>query len=78
MKFTNRNEFYLYYFRPQLLDLAAAAQTDSSHSSAVEVLNFKSDAGLDLAERYLMAVSLATHPSEFLLQGTKFLSDVVF
>jgi hypothetical protein len=53
------------------LDLAAAAQTDNSHSSAVEILNFKSDAGLDLAERYLMAVSLATHPSEFLLQGKK-------
>lgn len=59
----------LNFFRPQLLDLAAAAQTADSHAAAIEVLNFKSDSGLDSAERYLMAVSLSTHPSEFLLQG---------
>ena len=57
------------FFRPQLLDVVAAAQTADSHSAAVEVIKFTSEDGAELAERFLIAVSLSTHPSEFLLQG---------
>jgi len=52
----------------QLLDVVAAAQTQDSHQAAVKVLNFKSKTDIELAERYLVAVSLSTHPSEYLVE----------
>ena len=56
-------------FSAQLLDVVAAAQTQDSHQAAVKVLNFKSKTDIELAERYLVAVSLSTHPSEYLVEG---------
>ena len=55
-------------FRPQLLDVIAAAQTDDSFDAAVEFINFQSQ-DITLAERYLQAVSLSTRPTEHLLDG---------
>ncbi|XP_063588373.1 microsomal triglyceride transfer protein large subunit-like isoform X1 [Penaeus indicus] len=51
---------------PQLLDILAAAQTIPSHKAAMSVLNFGGP--IDNPERYLLSLSLATHPSEFVLQ----------
>ncbi|ROT61034.1 Microsomal triglyceride transfer protein large subunit [Penaeus vannamei] len=51
---------------PQLLDILAAAQTIPSHKAAMSVLNFGGP--IDNPERYLLSLSLATHPSEFILQ----------
>lgn len=55
------------HHRPQLLDILAAAQTIPSHKAAMSVLNFGGP--IDNPERYLLSLSLATHPSEFILQG---------
>jgi microsomal triglyceride transfer protein large subunit len=52
------------------LDVIAAAQTAEAHQAAIEVVNFKSKSDIELPERYLVAVSLSTHPSEFLLKGS--------
>ncbi|KAG0704324.1 Microsomal triglyceride transfer protein large subunit [Chionoecetes opilio] len=46
---------------PQLLDIAAAAQTLPSHRAAMSVLKFNGSS--ELPERYLISLSLATHPS---------------
>ncbi|XP_045138824.1 microsomal triglyceride transfer protein large subunit-like isoform X1 [Portunus trituberculatus] len=46
---------------PQLLDIAAAAQTLPAHKAAMSTLKF--NGSLELPERYLISLSLATHPS---------------
>ncbi|KAK7021851.1 hypothetical protein SK128_009107 [Halocaridina rubra] len=51
---------------PQLLDIAAAAQTIPAHKAAMSVLKFSHP--IDLPERYLWSISVTTHPPEFLLQ----------
>ncbi|KAK8742359.1 hypothetical protein OTU49_001825 [Cherax quadricarinatus] len=50
----------------QLLDIAAAAQIEPAHKAAMSVLRFNGLA--DLPERYLLSLSLSTHPSEFIIQ----------
>ena len=50
-----------------MIDVLAAAQIDEGHEIATKVIKFESD--LDLAERYLVSVSLSTQPSERLLTG---------
>ena len=40
-------------------------------------MNFKSKSDIELPERYLVAVSLSTHPSEFLLKGSYLIIDWV-
>lgn len=51
---------------PQLLDIAAAAQTVPAHKAALSVLKFNGP--IENPERYLLSVSLATHPPEFIIQ----------
>lgn len=46
---------------PQLLDIAAAAQTVPAHKAALSVIKFNGP--IELPERYLISLSLATHPS---------------
>lgn len=46
---------------PQLLDLAAAAQTMASVKAALKFLNFNSES--DLAERFLVGLLATSHPS---------------
>ncbi|KAK3869563.1 hypothetical protein Pcinc_025147 [Petrolisthes cinctipes] len=52
---------------PQLLDIAAAAQTVAAHKAAMAVLNFGAEQHI-LPERYIISLSLATHPSVALIQ----------
>lgn len=47
---------------PQLLDIAAATQTLPAHKAALSVLKFNGSS-IELPERYLISLSLATHPS---------------
>ncbi|XP_042223362.1 microsomal triglyceride transfer protein large subunit-like isoform X3 [Homarus americanus] len=49
----------------QLLDIAAAAQTEPAHKAAKSVLKFNGPTGLP--ERYLLSLSLTTHPPEFII-----------
>ncbi len=58
----------VFLFRPQLIDVVAAAQTTESYAAAIEAINFQSE-NIDLAERFLQVVSLSTRPSEYLLGG---------
>ncbi|XP_068229870.1 microsomal triglyceride transfer protein large subunit isoform X2 [Palaemon carinicauda] len=51
---------------PQLLDIVAAAQTLPAHKAAMSLVKFNGP--IDNAERYLLAVSLATHPPEFIIK----------
>lgn len=53
---------------PQLVDVIAAAQTTESHEAVIEVVKFHLAADSEIAERYLMTVSLSTRPSEYLLK----------
>ncbi|XP_071534399.1 microsomal triglyceride transfer protein large subunit isoform X1 [Panulirus ornatus] len=52
---------------PQLLDIAAAAQTVPAHKAAMSVLKFNGP--IDHPERYLLSLSLATHPAEIVIQN---------
>lgn len=51
------------------MDVVAAAQTHESYTAAIEAINFQSQ-DIDLAERFLQVVSLSTHPSEDILNGS--------
>lgn len=51
------------------MDVVAAAQTVDSHTAALDVIRFESGSNEELAERYLIVVSLSTHPSEYLVHG---------
>lgn len=57
--------------RMQLMDLMGAVQTTESHEAALKVLDFKSEAILDLNERYLWSLSLSSHPSSHIIKGEK-------
>lgn len=57
--------------RMQLMDLMGAVQTTESHEAALKVLDFKSEAILDLNERYLWSLSLSSHPSSHIIKGKK-------
>ena len=50
------------------MDITAAAQTQESHEAAAKIVGFDSEDDIELAERYLITVSLSTHPSEYLLE----------
>lgn len=52
----------------QLLDIVASTQTTASHRAAMAFLNFQEEKKIMLPERYLLTVSLATHPSAFSIQ----------
>lgn len=55
----------------QLMDLMGTVQTTESHEAALKVLDFKSEAILDLNERYLWSLSLSSHPSSHIIKGEK-------
>nr|AYP74776.1 microsomal triglyceride transfer protein [Sepioteuthis lessoniana] len=56
-----------YYIVPQLIDVASATQTASSHSSIMELLSFE-EQNIDYTERYLFTLAYATQPEEFILK----------
>ena len=56
-------------YRPQLLDVIAAAQTMEGHAAVLEAINFETNGAIDSAERYLQVLALATNPSEILIRG---------
>lgn len=55
----------------QLMDLMGAVQTTESHEATLKVLDFKSEAIVDLNERYLWSLSLSSHPSSHIIKGEK-------
>jgi len=57
----------LNFCRPQLLDIAAATQTDSAIEAAIEVLKDETD--YRMKERFVMATSFSSHPRESLLNA---------
>ena len=57
----------IYFFRPQLLDIVAATQTDAAVEAAVGFLKEQKD--YKIAERFVMASSFATHPRESLVKA---------
>lgn len=57
----------VYFCRPQLLDIAAAAQTDYAVEAALAVLTKEKD--YKMMERFVMATSFSSHPREGLLRA---------
>jgi hypothetical protein len=62
---------FSFIFRPQMLDIVAAAQTTESHNAAVEILDFESEDIVDLPERYLWSLSFGSQPLESVIRGKK-------
>lgn len=48
---------------PQILDLISAAQTDTAYDAAIAFLDF-SGKNIDLAERFLLGLSITSHPTD--------------
>ncbi len=61
--------------RGSLIDAAAAAQTHASQRALMSFVNFDDDSAVENAERYLLATSFSTHPSEDLLRDVMVNSD---
>lgn len=59
---------YFSVYSPQLIDVAAAAQTSSSQEALMGLLSFEDDYAVDYPERYLLAAAYSTHPSEALIR----------
>ena len=55
-------------FSASLIDIASAEQTSASHSALIKVIKFDDENNIDLAERYLLATALSTHPTEATLK----------
>lgn len=51
-----------------MLDIAAATQTLPAHKAALSTLKFNGSS-IELPERYLISLSLATHPSVAVVRG---------
>ena len=51
------------------MDLVAATQTLASHRAAMEAIKFDGP-DITIPERYLMALSINTHPLEKSLEGS--------
>ena len=56
-----------FYTRPQLLDIATAAQTDASREALLELLSFEDEDAVDHPQRFLFAAAYSSHPSETLI-----------
>ncbi|XP_039279167.1 microsomal triglyceride transfer protein large subunit-like isoform X2 [Nilaparvata lugens] len=56
---------------PQLYDIVGAAQTEAAHGAAMKQLQFDSESGFDLAERYLWALSFGNHPLKHVLSDIR-------
>uniref|UniRef100_A0A8C2UY91 Microsomal triglyceride transfer protein large subunit n=1 Tax=Chinchilla lanigera TaxID=34839 RepID=A0A8C2UY91_CHILA len=54
---------------PQLVDAVTSAQTPASLEAILDFLDFKSDSGIILQERFLYACGFASHPDEELLRA---------
>jgi hypothetical protein len=52
----------------QLIDIAAATQTQAAQEALLDLLSFEDDSALDYPERYLFAAAYSTHPSEALIK----------
>ncbi|KAL8616969.1 hypothetical protein ACOMHN_041887 [Nucella lapillus] len=72
-----------YYLVPQLIDIAAAAQTRPAQEALLDLLSFEDEDSVEHPERYLFAAAYSTHPSEALIKdllgilGKKVLSDAL-
>ncbi|XP_070544381.1 microsomal triglyceride transfer protein large subunit-like [Ptychodera flava] len=53
---------------PQLIDIAAVAQTTASHEALMEILDLRDAEILDLLDRYLVSVSFLSHPSDEIIE----------
>jgi len=51
-----------------LIDVASAEQTAVSHSALMKIIKFDDQGNIELAERYLLATALSTHPTEATLK----------
>ncbi|RZF39851.1 hypothetical protein LSTR_LSTR000499 [Laodelphax striatellus] len=56
---------------PQLFDIVGAAQTENAHRAAMKQLRFDSESDIDLAERYLWALSFGNHPVKDVLSDIR-------
>ena len=51
-----------------LIDVASAEQTAVSHWALMKIIKFDDQDNIELAERYLLANALSTHPTESTLK----------
>ncbi|CAG5131398.1 unnamed protein product, partial [Candidula unifasciata] len=56
-----------YYIIPQLIDVAAAAQTEPAREALLELLDFENADAVDHPQRFLFAAAYSSHPSESLI-----------
>jgi len=47
-----------------LVDVASAEQTAVSHSALMKIVSFDESDNIEVAEHYLLATALSTHPTE--------------
>ncbi|BFZ02912.1 hypothetical protein BsWGS_05951 [Bradybaena similaris] len=57
-----------YYIIPQLIDIAAAAQTEPAREALLELLDFEDAEAVDHPQRFLFAAAYSSHPSESLIR----------
>lgn len=65
-------------FRAQLCDLAGGIQTPEAHEVIMKLLNFDADEDLENSERYLWALSIGSHPNEYVIKGKRGLGQKYF
>lgn len=58
--------------------MLAATQTTASHNAVLDILNFKSDKDMPMAERYLQALAIGSRPVESVMQQLLVLSGEKF
>lgn len=54
----------VFIFRPQLIDVATAAQTEASREALLELLEFEDPDSVVHPQRFLFAAAYSSHPSE--------------
>lgn len=52
-----------------MCDLAGGIQTPEAHEVIMKLLNFDADEDLENSERYLWALSVGSHPDEYVIKG---------
>lgn len=60
---------FCFVFRPQLLDVLAAAQTEDSIEVAFQLVDFESK-DIAIAERFLLCLATLPYPNEILITRT--------
>lgn len=59
---------FVVFYRPQLIDVAAATQTPAAHNALKALIAFDNANAIDYPERQLFAQAFSTHPEDYHIQ----------